>query len=118
VFASEVGTELDSANVRRGFRRIVGAAGLDAKAWTPRELRHSFVSLLSDAGVAIEQIARLVGHSGGSKVTESVYRKQLRPVIDDGATVMDRVFGVRGRRYSGSYSPGPETAKRPGPEPC
>ncbi|MCX6467395.1 MAG: hypothetical protein NTW05_28005 [Pseudonocardiales bacterium] len=27
----------------------------------------------------IEQIARLIGHAGGPKVTESVYRKQLRP---------------------------------------
>jgi hypothetical protein len=36
------------------------------------------------SGVPIEQIARLVGHSGGSKVTESNYRKQLRPVIDEG----------------------------------
>ncbi len=67
VFASEVGTELDSANVRRGFRRVAAAAGLDAADWTPRELRHSFVSLLSDEGVPIEQIARLVGHTGGSK---------------------------------------------------
>ena len=50
VFASEVGTELDAANVRRGFRRIARSAGLMAGEWTPRELRHSFVSLLSDAG--------------------------------------------------------------------
>ena len=114
MFASEVGTALDASNVRRGFRRIIGAAGLDATQWTPRELRHNFVSLLSDEGVPIEQIARLVGHSGGSKVTESVYRKQLRPVIDNGATVMDRVFSVRRRSYSGSYSPAPgngETAR-------
>lgn len=48
------------------------------------------MSLLSDEGVPIEQIARLVGHTGGSSVTETVYRKQLRPVIDDGATVMNR----------------------------
>ncbi len=116
VFASKAGTALDAANVRRGFRRIASAAGLDPTHWTPRELRHSFVSLLSDEGVPIEQIARLVGHSGGSKVTESIYRKQLRPVIDEGATVMDRVFGVRGRRYSVRYSPPQETAKRPGPE--
>ncbi len=116
VFASEVGTELDSANVRRGFRRIAAAAGLDATAWTPRELRHSFVSLLSDEGVPIEQIARLVGHAGGSKVTETVYRKQLRPIIEEGATAMDRVFPVRGRSYSDSYSPRPGTTKRPGPE--
>lgn len=95
MFASEVGTPLDSANVRRGFRRIATAAGLNPAEWTPRELRHSFVSLLSDEGVPIEQIARLVGHAGGSDITETVYRKQLRPVIEDGATVMDRVFGPR-----------------------
>jgi len=77
--------------VRRGFRRIGDAAGLTAKVWTPRELRHSFVSLLSDSGVPIEQISRLVGHSG-TAVTELVYRKQIRPVLDDGATVMDRIF--------------------------
>ena len=50
VSASEVGTELDAANVRRGFRRIARSAGLMAGERTPRELRHSFVSLLSDAG--------------------------------------------------------------------
>lgn len=91
VFASKVGTALDDANVRRDFRRVVEAAGLVAKNWTPRELRHSFVSLLSDDGMPIEQISRLVGHSG-STVTELVYRKQIRPVVDDGATVMDRIF--------------------------
>jgi integrase len=116
VFASEVGTPLDSANVRRGFRRIATAAGLNAKDWTPRELRHSFVSLLSDEGVPIEHIARLVGHAGGSAVTETVYRKQLRPVIDEGATVMDRVFPTRPGSHSASHSPRPRTAKRPGPE--
>ena len=59
---------------------------------TPQELRHSFVSLLSDAGVPIEEIARLVGHSG-TTVRVLVYRQQLRPVIQTGATVMDRLFG-------------------------
>ncbi len=91
VFASEAGTALDAANVRRGFRRVATVAGLDAAQWTPRELRHSFVSLLSDDGVPLEQISRLVGHSG-TTVTELVYRKQIRPVVDDGATAMDRIF--------------------------
>ena len=45
----------------------------------------------------VEQIARLIGHAGGSKVTDAVYRKQLRPVIDEGATAMNRVFVVPGR---------------------
>jgi hypothetical protein len=44
------------------------------------------VSLLSDEGVPIEHIARLVGHAGDSTVTETVYRKQLRPAINDGAS--------------------------------
>ena len=91
VFASEVGTELHAANVRRGFRRIAKQAGLVAGEWTPRELRHSFVSLLSDGGLSIEQISRLVGHSS-TAVTETVYRHQLNPVIEDGATAMDRIL--------------------------
>ncbi|WP_163547795.1 tyrosine-type recombinase/integrase [Candidatus Frankia nodulisporulans] len=91
VFASAAGTALDAANVRRAFRRVAAKAGLVAKEWTPRELRHSFVSLLSDDGVPLEQISRLVGHSG-TAVTEAVYRKQIRPVIDQGTTAMDRIF--------------------------
>ncbi|WP_405678879.1 site-specific integrase [Streptomyces sp. NBC_01511] len=92
VFASDAGTELDAANVRRAFRRVLADVdGIHAAAWTPRELRHSFVSLLSDSGVPIEDISRLVGHSGTS-VTERIYRKQIRPVIQTGAVTMDRIF--------------------------
>jgi integrase len=91
VFASAVGTELDAHNVRRAFRAVVKATALVPEDWTPREMRHSFVSLLSASGVALEDIARLVGHSG-TAVTEAVYRKQIRPVIEQGATAMDRIF--------------------------
>jgi site-specific recombinase XerD len=49
VFASAVGSELDAHNVRRMFQKVVKAAGLEPEEWTPREMRHSFVSLLSDA---------------------------------------------------------------------
>ena len=91
VFVSQAGTPLDAHNVRRGFRRVVAAAGLVAKEWTPREMRHSFVSLLSDDGMPIEQIARLVGHTS-TAVTETVYRQQIRPVMIEGAQVMDRIF--------------------------
>jgi integrase len=69
----------------------VRAASLNPKEWTPRELRHSFVSLLSDSGMPIEQISRLVGHSS-TAVTERVYRHQIRPVIEGGAEAMDRIF--------------------------
>ncbi|MDX8048502.1 site-specific integrase [Lentzea sp. BCCO 10_0798] len=91
VFASLVGTELDSHNVRRAFRRVVKAAGLDAKEWTPREMRHSFVSVLSASGVKIEDIARLVGHSS-TTVTETVYRHQIVPVMQHAAITMNDIF--------------------------
>ena len=87
---------MDPANVRRDLRRALKLVpGLEPKDWTPRELRHSFVSLLSDAGVPVEMISQLVGHRGTS-VTELVYRHQIRPVIQTGATVMDELFGQAG----------------------
>lgn len=94
MFPSRVGTPADASHVRRSFRAVVAAAGLDPREWTPRELRHSFVSLLSDAGVPVEKIARLVGHTG-TATTELVYRKQIRPVVTGGAAVMDQLFPRR-----------------------
>jgi integrase len=60
-------------------------------AWTPRELRTSFVSLMNHHGVSIEEIARLVGHAS-TRTTEVVYRRELRPVITTGAEIMDEIF--------------------------
>jgi integrase len=91
VFCTNVGTPLDAANVRRAFRHITKNAGIGTN-WTPRELRHSFVSIMSDQGVPIETIADLVGHAGTS-VTEAVYRHQLKPVITKGAHTMNTIFG-------------------------
>jgi integrase len=94
VFTTRYGTPLSAANVRRDFRtEIKNAAGVNAADWTPRELRHSFVSLLSDSGIPLEQISLLVGHKS-TAVTELVYRKQIRPVLQTGAAAMDRIFGA------------------------
>lgn len=51
VFATRTGRKLSAGNVRREFRRVITKAGLVGTDWTPRELRHSFVSLLSDSGM-------------------------------------------------------------------
>ncbi|RKN56757.1 site-specific integrase, partial [Streptomyces klenkii] len=93
VFTSATGTELDAANVRRAFRRAIAKAeGINPHEWTSRELRTSFVSLLSDrGGLPVEKIAQLVGHASTS-TTERIYRKQIRPVIQTGAVAIDRVF--------------------------
>jgi hypothetical protein len=47
--------------------------------------------LPSDAGLPFEQVSRLVGYSA-TTTTETVYRRQIRPVIVHGADVMDRTF--------------------------
>ena len=90
VFASQVGTPLDASHIRRAFKAIARKAGLGEK-WTPRELRHSFVSIMSDSGVPIETIADLCrarqysGHRGS-------LRAQLKPVITRGAETMNTIF--------------------------
>ncbi len=84
---------------RRAFRQALkDVDGISAEERTPPELRHSFVSLRSDRGVPLEEISRLVGHSG-TAVTEEVYRKQIRPVIQTGAVVMDGIFGAVQQRW-------------------
>jgi len=90
VFASTVGTPLDDHNVRRQFRKTTEAAGLGT-TWVPRELRHTFVSLLSAHGVPVEAIALLAGHNQ-TATTELVYRHQIVPALTRGAEIMDRIF--------------------------
>jgi integrase len=91
VFTTHHGAALDADNVRKMFKRVCTAAGI-GDGWTPRELRTSFVSLLSHRGVSIEEIARLAGHAS-TRTTEVVYRRELLPVITTGAEIMDELFG-------------------------
>ena len=90
VFTNHVGAALDAGNVRKMFKRICTESGVGDN-WTPRELRTTFVSLMSHQGVSIEEIARLVGHAT-TRTTEIVYRRELRPVITTGAEIMDQLF--------------------------
>lgn len=46
---------------------------------------------MSDSGVASERIADLVGHSTPN-TTQTIYHKQFRPVVTQGAEAMDAVF--------------------------
>lgn len=55
---------LDAVNVRRNFRRALKLVPTinEPGDWTPREMRHSFVSLLSEHGLPIEEISKLIDH--------------------------------------------------------
>jgi site-specific recombinase XerD len=105
VFTTHRGAALDAGNIRKMFKRVCDEAGI-GDAWTPRELRTSFVSLLSRRGVSIEEIAHLVGHAS-TRTTEVVYRRELRPVITTGAEIMDELFTAPNPRTS------PDSRRRP-----
>ena len=92
IFTTHLGAALDAGNVRKMFKRVCKGAAI-GDDWTPRELRTSFVSLMSHRGVSIEEIARLVGHTS-TRTTEIVYRRELRSVITTGAEIMNKVFGA------------------------
>ncbi len=95
IFAREDGRPCWPGVVRNRFRQICQAAGL-GDDWHPHEQRHTFVSILSDAGVDIDRIADAAGHIN-SNVTKTVYRHVLADQLADAAQVMDARFrGARG----------------------
>jgi integrase len=104
VFTTTVGTPYESHNLRRDFRQVTAAAGLGTR-WVPKELRTSFVSMMSYQGVPVDEIARLAGHAS-SRTTEVVYRRELRPVITTGAEVMDQIFQPKQRRKASAEAAG------------
>lgn len=89
VFPNEVGGLLDPGNLRREFNNLCRSAAIGD--WTPYELRHTAVSLLSEGGVPIEQLADLAGHKD-ARTTMAVYRHRVASVIDGGASIADNIL--------------------------
>jgi len=56
--------------------------------------RHTFTSIMSEAGASIELIADFLGHKD-TATTWKVYRHQLRPVIAQGAELLDEAIKNR-----------------------
>jgi integrase len=78
VFVNAIGGPIDPANLRRTLRRETVAAGLGE--WHPHELRHSAASILSAAGVPLEEVADVLGHDG-TRMTALVYRHAVTPSV-------------------------------------
>jgi integrase len=97
----ELDVEACAVAVRRSVRRAGETkTGMSRGARripeTPRELRHTFVSLWPDIG----RIADPVGRSS-SWTTEVVYRHQLRPVTRTAAIALGPLFGSRAKTNGG-----------------
>lgn len=90
VFATRNGTPLSASNVRRELSRITKAAGLPDV--TPNELRHTAASIMSDAGLPLEDIADTLGHVN-TRMLQATYRHQLRSHVAASADIMHTALG-------------------------
>lgn len=89
VFPTGTGMLLDPANLRRALGTVTEKAGLGH--WHPHELRHSAASLLSAAGVSLEEIADVLGHAS-TRVTSATYRHRTTPTVEAGARPMQALL--------------------------
>jgi integrase len=106
VFTTETGTPLDPSNVRRSLTAVARRAGLDHLH--PHLLRHATASLLSAAGVPLEQIADVLGHRSPT-ITADIYRHPLTPTRDHHVTAMTAIAFTSNETEPAPTSPdGPE----------
>lgn len=99
VFPTALGLLTDPRYYRRSFQAATERAGL-GKDWTPHELRHSCISLLSADGVPLENIADLVGHAS-TRMTAEIYRHRVTASVPAAVGPMEAMFGgsaSRGQR--------------------
>ncbi len=99
VFTTEVGSPLDPSNVRRSMKNIATKAGIGHLH--PHLLRHAAASLLSAAGVPIEDISDTLGHRSVT-VTAEIYRHPIAPVRSGHVAAMSAIVsgGKRSRAAS------------------
>ncbi|MDQ3384306.1 MAG: hypothetical protein M3519_11080 [Actinomycetota bacterium] len=101
--------------MRDAFRNALRKVpGIEPSDWTPRDLRHSLVSLTSGHGIPLEEISRIVGHSG-TAVTEAVCRPELPPVIRTPGRAHGARRQLRGLAGPARRSAQPLLTEPPGP---
>ena len=70
VFATELGTPIDSDNFSHAFSALCERAGLGH--WHPHELRHSGASLMLAQGTPLHVVSEILGHAS-IVITKDVY---------------------------------------------
>ncbi len=72
--------------------------------WHPHELRHSAASLLSAAGVPLEEVADVLGHAS-TRATSATYRHRTTPTVEAGAGPMAALFSAPADADPGQTAP-------------
>lgn len=94
VFCTRNGTPFLLTNLRRYFRALCERAGLGSD-WTTYELRHSFVSLVSDQLDDLVKVADLAGHVD-TRTTQG-YRHPVRPSLPHAVEAWERLLASHGK---------------------
>ncbi len=91
VFTDEIGRPLDRWKLRRAINSVLDRAGVGHVS--PNEFgRHSAASLLYDAGVPLDVIADVLGHTS-TRMLDQTYRHRVRPSISGHVAAMEEIFG-------------------------
>lgn len=91
VFPSIIGTPVDFSNLRRTVHRVCKKA--EVPSISPNELRHSAATLLMEAGVPMQEVSDMFGHTD-TRMIAKVYRHK-RGVVDV-TEGQDRMLGAEG----------------------
>jgi len=90
VFTTLIGTPIEPRNLNRDLGTVTEKAGLGH--WHPHELRHSAASLMMAAGIPIEVVRDVLGHSS-IRMTADVYGHIMPPQRQDAAARMAGFLG-------------------------
>ena len=91
MFTTHHGAALDAGNVRKMFKRVRAAAGI-GDGWTPRELRTSFVRLMSHRECPSRRSPGWPGTPPPGPPSSSIATNCARS-ITTGTQIMDEIFG-------------------------
>lgn len=72
-----LGYPIPEAVINKRMKRIIRISGLD-KDLSPHSMRHTFTSLMAEAGVSLEQVMEMLGHAN-DKMTTRVYLHTTKP---------------------------------------
>ncbi len=78
-------------SVKNGFRNAVKRAGLPSTT-TPYVLRHTGATLLSAAGIPMQQIASMLGHT--TQRTTEIYAKRRPEFLSEAVDALNGIFGI------------------------
>ena len=85
-----IGSPIQEDTVSRAFAQLCASAGLPKMRWY--NLRHSYATMLLDAGVPLHVVSGLMGHAS-VKITADIYGARAKRNTDVAGTYINKLFG-------------------------